>query len=343
MNNPQKPDNLSLLYDRDLLRHDGTKLTLEPLFEDPGVFRSLTLLAVLRLAFISDRWHLGEQPFADLQTDMAAIPKGDETALFTRHQLRETLDALNPADRAKVVGVAWVNERREDIPETSVVPAYSLEITPEQQADITKLEGTLSELEQKVEVMVEKKVDQFDPEFVEAKKARMKLRHKLSVLQNRLLNHAVPAVPARAVSAYTVYEPILLRELSLGPKQSTATVESSPLASQQAEATGPSGQIEKLGRLSYAKDFQTIWIGERVVDLSLHQSARFCVRFLVENQATDADSAKSFDDEIDPYVCKNTGRPSSSRKIQDYFAKHRDVCRELLAVVEGSGRYYLKV
>lgn len=107
------------------------------------------------------------------------------------------------------------------------------------------------------------------------------------------------------------------------------------------------GMLEQ-GTLRYTAGFEEVSVGGARYDLRDRARARLCVQYLVEARAFDADSARSFVDEIDPYV-RGKGGFGVLRDIRlnDYFndrtGEMRRLKRELIASAGRNGRYFLRV
>ena len=109
--------------------------------------------------------------------------------------------------------------------------------------------------------------------------------------------------------------------------------------------------IQRVGWLAYRNDFADVWLGEEHFDLSRRAKARACLRYLVEQRAFDAASARDLSQEIDPFVraqCQLPALPGGGElKIHHYFNPSKsDVARlgrELLRPAGRNGRYFLSV
>ena len=107
------------------------------------------------------------------------------------------------------------------------------------------------------------------------------------------------------------------------------------------------GMLEQ-GRLRYAPGFEEVSVGGTRYDLRERARARLCVRYLVEARAFDASSARSFADEIDPYVRAKGGfGVLRDIRMNDYFndrtGEMRRLKRDLIASAGRNGRYFLRV
>jgi hypothetical protein len=104
----------------------------------------------------------------------------------------------------------------------------------------------------------------------------------------------------------------------------------------------------KLGKLRYLPDFNDVWLDDEHYDLRSRQKARLCLQYLVENQAFDADSARHFTKEIDPYVRTHGNYPRSADPKIDHYFNDSDgklpALRRALIQKSGrrDGRYFLK-
>jgi hypothetical protein len=107
------------------------------------------------------------------------------------------------------------------------------------------------------------------------------------------------------------------------------------------------GMLEQ-GKLRYAPGFEELSVRGTHYDLRDRARARLCVQYLVEAKAFDADSARSFVDEIDPYVRRRGGfGVLRDVRLNDYFndrtGEMRRLKRELIASAGRNGRYFLRV
>jgi hypothetical protein len=102
------------------------------------------------------------------------------------------------------------------------------------------------------------------------------------------------------------------------------------------------------GRLRYQPGFEDVWVGDTHFDLRERARARLCVQYLVNAEAFDPGSARSFVDEIDPYVRERGGfGVLRDIRLNDYFNDRtgdmRRLKRELIASAGRNGRYFLRV
>jgi hypothetical protein len=107
------------------------------------------------------------------------------------------------------------------------------------------------------------------------------------------------------------------------------------------------GMLEQ-GRLRYMPGFEEVSVGGTRYDLRERARARLCVQCLVEAKAFDAGSARSFVDEIDPYVRAKGGfGVLRDIRLSDYFndrtGEMRRLKQELIASAGRNGRYFLRV
>jgi len=110
----------------------------------------------------------------------------------------------------------------------------------------------------------------------------------------------------------------------------------------------PEEGISARGRLRYGPGFEDVWVGDTHFDLRERARARLCVQYLAEAEAFDAASARSFADEIDPYVREKGGFGIlRDIRLNDYFndrtGELRRLKRELIASAGRNGRYFLRV
>jgi len=104
-----------------------------------------------------------------------------------------------------------------------------------------------------------------------------------------------------------------------------------------------------IGRFRYGPGFNDVWLGGWYFDLNERHAARFCIQYLVEQNAFTAASARHFLDEIDPYVRKNGGLGARGKfseiQIKQYFNDREGrlpmLRKGLIRAVAGSGKYYL--
>lgn len=109
--------------------------------------------------------------------------------------------------------------------------------------------------------------------------------------------------------------------------------------------------IQRVGRLAYRNDFADVWLGEEHFDLSRRAKARACLRYLVEQRAFDAKSARDLTQEIDPFVraqCQLPALPGYGElKIHHYFNPSTSnvarLGRELIQPAGRNGCYFLNV
>ena len=104
------------------------------------------------------------------------------------------------------------------------------------------------------------------------------------------------------------------------------------------------------GRLKCSADFRDVWVGDEHYDLRTRPKAWLCLQYLFANNAFDATSAKHLVDEINPVVRERGGYPPlkyEEVKIQHYFNDPKEdlpeLCKQLIGLVRGKGRYFLKV
>lgn len=117
------------------------------------------------------------------------------------------------------------------------------------------------------------------------------------------------------------------------------------------DSSAAADMIHRVGRLAYRNGFADVWLGEEHFDLSRRAKARACLRFLVEQRAFEADSARDLITEIDPYVraqCRLPELPGYGElKIHHYFNPSKsDVARlgrELIRPAGRNGRYYIAI
>jgi hypothetical protein len=112
---------------------------------------------------------------------------------------------------------------------------------------------------------------------------------------------------------------------------------------------GGTGEFVR-GRLRCSADFKDVWLGDKHYDLRTRPKAGLCIRYLFENNAFDATSAKHLVDEINPFVRGRGGYESlkfEEVKIQHYFNDPKkelpELCKQLIGAVHRKGRYFLKV
>ena len=119
-----------------------------------------------------------------------------------------------------------------------------------------------------------------------------------------------------------------------------------------AAAVQPAGMREdgmlEQGKLRYAPGFEEVSVGGTRYDLRERRKAQLCLQYLVEKQAFDAGSARSFDKEIDPYVREKGDFPVlADIRLVDYFTDRtgqlRRLRRELIASAGRNGQYFLRV
>ncbi len=102
------------------LLDDGEKFVLQPF--EPESFRASTLRMVSKLTFTGEKWLLdGENVrvrWIDSLEKAGGLKGMNSEALTEMHTLRELndkLDALPAKERTKINGVAWFNERFDDV------------------------------------------------------------------------------------------------------------------------------------------------------------------------------------------------------------------------------------
>jgi hypothetical protein len=120
------------------------------------------------------------------------------------------------------------------------------------------------------------------------------------------------------------------------------------MAASGGEAASEMWKIRTEGRLRFLPGFNDVWLDGIHYDLRERTKARLCIQYLVENKAFDAGSALHLIKEIDPYVRKHGRfRRSLDIKIDHYFQDQRGkllkLRQDLIRLVEGERRYFLKV
>jgi hypothetical protein len=104
------------------------------------------------------------------------------------------------------------------------------------------------------------------------------------------------------------------------------------------------------GRLRYSSDYNDIWVGDAHYDLRTRDKARYCIKYLIEEEAFAKESGRHLAKEIDPYVrekCDLPSAPLSEVKIHHYFNDNKGklpkLREELIQSAGRNGKYYLKV
>lgn len=102
------------------------------------------------------------------------------------------------------------------------------------------------------------------------------------------------------------------------------------------------------GKLRCSASYEVVNFNGVAYNLHTRKKARLCLQYLFENGAFDAVSAKHLIEEIDPFVRERGGYSRANEiKIQHYFNSEKEMlpelCKQLIAVVPGKGRYFLKV
>jgi 7-cyano-7-deazaguanine synthase in queuosine biosynthesis len=105
--------------------------------------------------------------------------------------------------------------------------------------------------------------------------------------------------------------------------------------------------IHTIGRFRYRDGFAEIWLGDQHYDLRERTKARLCIEYLVQEKAFDAQSARHFLNEIDPYVRKKGDYPPAADiKIDHYFGDQSGrlpkLRKELIRAAGRNGKFYLK-
>jgi len=134
-----------------------------------------------------------------------------------------------------------------------------------------------------------------------------------------------------------------------GTEESSVPPTAAPAATEGTAA--PSAKNSKdfvRGRLRCGSGFEDVWVGNAHYDLRNRPKARLCIQYLVENGAFDANSGRHLINEIDVYVRERGDYPRAAEiKIDHYFSDRKGklpkLRKDLIAVVHGKGRYYLKV
>jgi hypothetical protein len=117
---------------------------------------------------------------------------------------------------------------------------------------------------------------------------------------------------------------------------------------QSPSPTVETNRIQTLGRWQFSSDFKDVWLGDEHYDLRGRAKARFCIQYLVAQQAFDADSARHLETEIDPFVREKCRLPPPAEiRIQHYFNDRAGeiarLRRELVKSAGRNGRFYLQV
>jgi hypothetical protein len=105
--------------------------------------------------------------------------------------------------------------------------------------------------------------------------------------------------------------------------------------------------IRTIGRFRYVDGLEDIWLGDEHYDLRERTKARLCLKYLVENEAFDAASARHFVDEIDVYVRENGNYlPAADIKIDHYFndqsGRLPKLRKDLIQAAGRNGKFHLK-
>ena len=147
-----------------------------------------------------------------------------------------------------------------------------------------------------------------------------------------------------AIEAAGVYMERMLQEREERLQEAAETDGSESSGSAVTQATSDFVR----GRLRCGPGFEVVTVDGVAYNLHTRPKARLCIQYLFENGAFDAASARHLIDEIDPFVREQGGYPRAAEiKIQHYFNSQDgelpELCKQLIGVVHGKGRYSLKV
>ena len=160
---------------------------------------------------------------------------------------------------------------------------------------------------------------------------------------------AMQLLHAKAIRRRTLPPDCLLRIMMDSGPVEVLPVDGAAQPQVNGSAVAAEDKMVSLGRVKYLPGFNHILVDDEPYDLRERHQARLCLQYLIESEAFDADSARHFTKEIDPYVRSHGNYPrSADPKIDHYFNDPEGklpALRKALIQKSGrrDGRYFLKV